>query len=74
MKLKNEDRTCGWKWVKKMYHVDDFENKLGPQLLLKVAKSHTYFTENQSVTSQNWCLRLTLGESFDLINSISKMF
>jgi len=62
MKLKTGDETCGWKWVKKMYRVDDFKNKLGPPLLLKLAESHTYFTKNQPVTSQNWCLRLTLEE------------
>jgi len=54
MKLKYEDGTCGWKWAKKMYHIDDFKNWAAtlPQLL-KFAKSHTYFTENQPVTSQN---------------------
>jgi len=71
MKLKNGDRTCGWKWVKKMYYVwmtlkiswdhDACWVATLPQLL-KVAKSHTYFTENHPVNSQYWCLRLILEE------------
>jgi len=46
-----------------MYYVDDFKNKLGPQLP-KLAKFHRYFIENQPVISQNWCIHLTLEEVY----------